>query len=143
MLIQGELFMPLTRSISFWPMQSRAILHLSASSLISTSLEFACLGATRTRSSGFSYLRINCLVPKTTLLGIISTGGGVKQDTDIAIALYKQAAEDGFTAAMVNLGGCIYSHGESDPSSYAQALVWYRKAAAQGNHRAEAAIGEC
>ena len=58
-------------------------------------------------------------------------GKGVKQSYEMAKMLYEQAAEQGFTSAMVNLG-VMYYNGEGVVRDMAKAKEWWTKAAAHG-----------
>ena len=60
--------------------------------------------------------------------------GGVAQDCDQALVLYKLAAAQNFDGAQCNLG-CLYSMGIGVYQSYAEGQRWYQLAATQGHPR--------
>jgi hypothetical protein len=58
-------------------------------------------------------------------------GLGVSQDDREAIKWYRLAAEQGFTAAQVNLGW-MYGNGRGISQDFVQAHLWFSLAEAQG-----------
>ena len=56
-------------------------------------------------------------------------------DYETAYRLIKPLAEGGLPEAQLNLG-LLYEKGQGVPQDYAEALIWYRKAAEQGNAKA-------
>ncbi|MDX1251456.1 MAG: sel1 repeat family protein [Gammaproteobacteria bacterium] len=55
-------------------------------------------------------------------------GRGVPKDAAEAVKWYRKAAEQGITAARINLGN-MYADGRGVPKDEVQALNWYRAAA--------------
>jgi len=49
---------------------------------------------------------------------------------------FQKAADQGYAVAQNNLGW-LYQNGWGVSKDYAQAMMWYRKAALQGNGKAE------
>ena len=78
-----------------------------------------------------------------TLLGVWHLEGmeGLEQDDVKAAALFRQAAVLGLAGAQSLLAGCYYE-GTGVEQSYALAAEWGRKAADQGNERAQFFVGE-
>jgi TPR repeat protein/uncharacterized caspase-like protein len=82
--------------------------------------------------------------PATTADQIFQAAQEALRARDIvgAVALYRQAAEQGHVPAQISLGN-IYSKGSSSvPRDDAEAASWYRKAAEQGDARAQAILGQ-
>jgi hypothetical protein len=69
-------------------------------------------------------------------------GRGVAQNSVEAARLYRMAADQNFAIAQANLGVC-YEDGCGVPQDQGQAIYWYRRAAAQGNHDAIRALRRC
>jgi TPR repeat protein len=65
-----------------------------------------------------------------------ANGQGVRQDYAAAASWYLKAADQGDTAAQLNLGG-MYSKGQGVPRDYVAAASWFRRAADQGNAAAQ------
>lgn len=67
------------------------------------------------------------------VLGQIYEGGrGVESNPEIALEWYRQAAKSGLTEAQVRLGALL----AQDPKTLAEAHVWWKKAASEGDWRA-------
>jgi tetratricopeptide (TPR) repeat protein len=54
---------------------------------------------------------------------------------------FKIAAEKGYAAAQFNLG-LMYEYGQGVSQNYGEALIWYRKAAEQGDENAKSKLDE-
>ena len=54
---------------------------------------------------------------------------------------FRKAAEQGYAAAQYNLG-LMYEYGQGVPQDYREALVWYRKAADQGDEKAKGKLDQ-
>jgi TPR repeat protein len=67
-------------------------------------------------------------------------GYGVKLDYAEALSWYRKSAEQGYTAAFVNLGS-MYSQGQGVAQDYAEGLQWLLKAADQGFVQAQNSVG--
>ena len=63
------------------------------------------------------------------------------QDRGQALALYRQAADQGHAGAQTNLGAA-YEAGHGVERDFAQAADWYRKAADHGNAVAQYNLGK-
>ena len=61
---------------------------------------------------------------------------GKRQDTELALSLFAQAAEQGHLEAQLDMA--VFFHKKEQ---YTQAMLWYRKAADAGNAMAQFAIG--
>lgn len=69
-------------------------------------------------------------------------GRGVPKNDVEAVKWYRKAAEQGYAAAQLELGG-IYSHGGLDvPENAVEAVKWYRRGAEQGDDYAQFRLGE-
>ena len=66
------------------------------------------------------------------------TGDGAPQDKAKAREIYRQLAEEGNASGQFLLG-LSYDH---DDENYSEAMKWYLKAAEQGDHQAQASIGD-
>jgi TPR repeat protein len=74
-------------------------------------------------------------------LGLLyQNGDGVPRDHALAAAWFRKAADQGDSAAQLNLA-FSYQMGQGVPQDYAQAAAWYRKAADQGDASAESNLG--
>jgi TPR repeat protein len=60
-------------------------------------------------------------------------------DYETAVRLWRLSGDEGNVYAQFNLG-LLYSSGEGVPQDYVQALIWFRKAADQGDARAQVMI---
>jgi TPR repeat protein len=67
-------------------------------------------------------------------------GQGVSRDSDKAVALFRQVAEKGHTAAQHALA-MRFEYGDGVEPDLAEAAKWYRLAAEQGNTEAQSALG--
>ena len=67
-------------------------------------------------------------------------GEGVAADPERAMRLYRQAARDGYAIAQHNLG-CEYRKGRITKRNLKQAVVWYKRAAAQGIYQSDYWLG--
>ena len=65
---------------------------------------------------------------------------GVPQDHKEAYRWYRQAAEQGYAAAQIQMGGMYYD-GEVVSRDYLEASKWYRKAAEQNDALGQAKLG--
>ncbi len=68
-------------------------------------------------------------------------GQGVEQDEETGYSLVKQAADLGYAEAQALMGD--YCGGREPDYDYTESLEWWRKAAAQGNGKAQYSIGQC
>ena len=66
--------------------------------------------------------------------------GGVVQDYEAAVALYRQAAEQGYGRGQGNLGA-MHANGWGVPQDAVVAVRWYRRAVEQGDARAQNGLG--
>jgi TPR repeat protein len=57
-----------------------------------------------------------------------------------AVAQLRKAAEQGYASAQYNLG-VMYEYGKSVSQDYGEALIWYSKAAEQGDETAKNKLG--
>ena len=78
-------------------------------------------------------------------LGLLITASGATAQCKSVfgaqnIATLKQQAAHGEAAAQCSLGG-MYEDGKGVPQDYAQAALWYRKAAEQGDANAQVLLG--
>jgi len=58
------------------------------------------------------------------------------QNIQVAVDELRKAAEQGYAAAQYNLG-VMYEYGRGVSQDYGEALIWYRKAAEQGDEMAK------
>ncbi len=65
------------------------------------------------------------------------------QATSPRLSQTAEAARQGDRVAQFTLGTWYYNGEEGLPKDYSQAVVWYRRAAEQGNVRAQMALGLC
>jgi S1-C subfamily serine protease len=72
---------------------------------------------------------------------MFDNGKGVREDKDMALTWYRQAAAQGHINAQYYLG-VKYLRGDGVAADLAQSLAWYRRAAAQGDSSAQFALGE-
>jgi TPR repeat protein/V8-like Glu-specific endopeptidase len=73
-------------------------------------------------------------------LGLKYAGEGVAKDPVEAEKWYRKAAEQGYAAAQLNLGG-MYFTGAGVAKDPTEAVKWYRKAAEQGDAAAQLSLG--
>jgi TPR repeat protein len=74
-------------------------------------------------------------------LGIMyQQGRGVHQDSKLAVAWYRKAAEQGDALAQCGLAN-MYRKGEGVQQDFKQAALWLQKASEQGFTRADLALG--
>lgn len=67
-------------------------------------------------------------------------GTSLPQDDALALAWYRQAAEQGLAAAQHHLG-VMYANGEGTPQDFAETIMWLRRAAAQDYSTARYHLG--
>jgi len=67
---------------------------------------------------------------------LLATGRGVAEDQQQALALYRQAAEQGHAKSM-NLLGRYLEDGQSCPRDLDAAEAWYRRSAEGGDFRGQ------
>lgn len=65
------------------------------------------------------------------------------QATSPRLSQTAEAARQGDSSSQFTLGTWYYNGEEGLPKDYSQAVVWYRRAAEQGNVRAQMALGLC
>ena len=74
------------------------------------------------------------------LARLYESGAGVEKDENVALLLYKQAAEAGVEKAALKLGNAYYL-GKGTVRNFADAFKWYKQAAEKGNYAAQYNIG--
>jgi TPR repeat protein len=62
-------------------------------------------------------------------------------DYETAVRLWRLSGDEGNVDAQFNLGLLYSSGGQGLPQDYAEALIWFRKAADQGDARAQVYLG--
>eukprot|EP00698_Gefionella_okellyi_P012609 TRINITY_DN3410_c1_g1_i1.p1 TRINITY_DN3410_c1_g1~~TRINITY_DN3410_c1_g1_i1.p1 ORF type:complete len:324 (+),score=39.08 TRINITY_DN3410_c1_g1_i1:77-1048(+) len=72
-------------------------------------------------------------------MGVMLRYGLGAEDIGLAFALYRDAAEQGYSEAQYHLGE-MYQEGVGRPSDLQQAKHWYRLAAEQGHEQAQTAL---
>ena len=79
-------------------------------------------------------------VAMTQLGELLWHGIAVDSDVDRAFSLIRQAAEDGFSEAMISLGA-MYLVGAGCPQSFDRALYWYQQRQATENQSSDVITG--
>lgn len=69
--------------------------------------------------------------------------GGLRCDPKAAVELFKEAAEQGYANAQMNLGCCFETGRGVQGEDYSLAMEWYEKAAEQGHAAAQYNFGAC
>lgn len=85
-------------------------------------------------------LQVNAPEAKYELAFLYKNGLGVKQDSERAVALLREAAEAGLPDAQTALGLC-YATGDGVQPDPITAITWYRKAAAQSDNNGAILLG--
>jgi TPR repeat protein len=73
---------------------------------------------------------------------VLLSRGGSTEESQAAVRLLQDSANQGFAPAMANLGIC-YENGKCIPVNYDQAFHWFSLAAAAGNAEGELQLGAC
>jgi uncharacterized protein len=88
------------------------------------------------------YSQPEAMVNAAWVAGLYLNGWGVSQDYGKAHKWFKKAADDGNTAAMINLGR-LYEQGLGVAQDFGNALEWFQKAAGAGNREAAVNLARC